>query len=603
MSLSACVKTPNINLDYSQPFNKDTWKDYDAVYEYYEMQIKSKFDMSNYRFATSYKYNLKLHILTKEGMKYGTVKLPGFGNKIRNLKVRLFNPSGEVQVDNPKIERKFIETRKLMIPNVQKGSVIEISLTTFSHQTYTYMENWFQEVIPVAKRRLTLTTEGDLIYKFKTYGGVKNTLNFSTFGNKVMVWDKENIPPFYDVFDYKYSRENSPRVLCVLDSYLKYYRAPDWKLLSKRFKKKYLSESFFQSKNKIKEQVEYLTKDAESDRDKVEMILNYIHRNISFEKYSKKNINLEKVFRYKQGNHLEVTYLLNEMLKTAGIKTDLLVTRNKGAGGFDFSCPASIFLSNVLIQVDLDSKKEIIFPLWKDSDIGEISTAFFNLKALSINSGKIVNIPEPKYKTRLLQMETTIDPNSMDSLFKAKLSFKKYYSPFIRNYFFKRSYNSKKRYIQKIFNENSPKNIVNSVVYNSYDNKNTYADIKFVNEECVVRRKNKSIYLLSPFFRDFFSDYVPGRTINYANGLKQEYKEIINVPKNKIITKIDFKKYEIQNEFFSSKCYIINSKNKTQLIRETTINVLELTPEKMKSFYEDIKKMNSVKYSSISVKR
>lgn len=603
--MTGCTSAPKIYLDHDLPFDKSSWKGFDAVYEYYEFHVYPFFDNGNYRFYTNYCTKLKLHILTKEGAKYGTIILPKYGNELVTLKVRLFNETGrELEVDHSIIKKKYHETRKVVVPNVQEGFTIELVLKTFVKEPRTTFECWFQEKIPVAKKRFTIKSGLAFKYNYTTFGQVKTLHDYEGLGKRVCIWEMDNIYPYTDIFDYKINYDDAPRVLTVLSSYKTHYKAPDWKKLSKSFKFYYLNESIFQYKEKISQTTQRIVANLKSDREKAEKILDYIQHNISYIYTGRDTINLERVFANKQGNIYEMTLILNEMLKSAGLKTDILVTRGHDHGGFYEKFPSWMFLQIPLVQVELDSKKELLFPLWANAQVGEYPSNYFNLKGLSLNQRKIVNLPDPVSKTQFLETHTTLVPGKMEEKLHCNAYFKKYYSPHIRNECFGKSKLEIKTIVQKMMDRYSKGSIVKEVEFDWTDKGQATGYITYANNDYFLKRKMNTHCSFSPFYRTFFTDYVPSRTLNYPNDLKRVYKEVLTITKEpgyKI--RIDMKSREIENELFHSKIYRKDLKDEIQLIRETTINKTELTPEKMKDIYPDIQALNGVKGASMVVKK
>lgn len=127
--LAGCVSTPGLLTKSVQPFNSSQWQEYDAVYEYDELRIKESFD-DDYGFDTYYTYNQKLHILTRKGVEYGTLVIPRVSDKITEFEVVLLHANREVvEIDLIELRKKYIDTGKIVVPQVQPGSTISITVT------------------------------------------------------------------------------------------------------------------------------------------------------------------------------------------------------------------------------------------------------------------------------------------------------------------------------------------------------------------------------------------------------------------------------------------------------------------------------------------
>ncbi len=599
---TSCMPPPlELRLDSNVPFIRSDWEKYDAVYEYNELHVDTYLDEDTWQFKTTFTVNQKIHILTQEGVYYGTIILPEYGEKLSYLKVKLFDTDNkEVEIDIDRIKRKYEETKKIVVPNVQKGFKIQMSIKMLDFDPFVDFEYWFKERIPVIRGRFTLSTKGDFQYKYKTYGGVQTSHESSTFEKNYFIWDVENLYPDDDIVGYKWIYDDAPRTLVILSKFDIYYSSPDWKLLSKRYQRYVIPESLLQQKYKIRKEIISLIQNTSTENEKAQKILSYIYDNYSFNSSDSRSINLTSVFKNKTGNILEITVLLSEMMKYAGIKNKILVTRSHNDGGFDPDFPSWHLVGFPLVEIEIDSRKNIVYPFWKGSQIGEYPCEYFDLKALSLNDGEIVDLPAPKYKVLSTQSQVFLDLKHPDQEQKWIFKFKEYYAYVMR----KSIYNESDVYIKKKFQKRISKfgkaNIVNSVKLVTKNKDLVSAKINFNNKDFSIKRKDKIHYSLSPFVRLFFTDYIPSRTINYRNDVERNYKEIIIIPKeNENIRKIDFKCQDIDTELFCSKCTIKKRKDEIHLIRKIKIKIANLTPEQMKDIHPDIQKLNMIKSSSI----
>lgn len=608
---SGCVAhpPPDLSLNSTEPPDlEQQWSKYNAVYEYDQLTVNQTFNDLNYNMETNFVIDKKIRILNQEGLKYGTIEIPMLGEQITSFSVKLLDQMNkEVSIDLEEIKKYYIDNSKIVVPKVKIGSKIVIRIGFSSPRPLHSHEYYFKREIPVLLGRLIFQYSSDYIFRTKEYGGAPKPTSYNST-DKIFVWKQSPILP-YNRLENKWTIDNLPRVALSLKGYYgEYvYQSGSWSEMAIAYKKYFIPKTLLQNTSQIKKIIQKITSKSSSTRDKAEKILDYVQQNISFHDTDNELINLAEVLEKRQADRYEMTVLLHEMYKIAGIKSKIVATRSKNRGGFDPDFATYRVLNWPLVLVEIEGKKEIAFPFSKNRKLGEFPFTYFDLQALDINSGKICNLPHPKYSQLSNESKISYDIASPNKPLNWSLLYDDYYSSYKKAVLDDKSQKDRKKNIQQDLEgnydvENKVKDV--SITGLNDKNKNLKIKMKVENQNIVIPRKKENYYSLAPLFKTFFTNYDSSSTLDFEYGIDHKYIDNITLKNiNQRKTNVSFACDEIHNLLFSSSCFIEKKANKTILKRVVKINKSRISHLQMKKLVPDIQKLNRIKESYIVEKK
>ncbi|SDR68782.1 protein of unknown function [Polaribacter sp. KT25b] len=392
----------------------------DAAYLYRSRNTYYEFLQREGRFQIVTEIHERIKIYNKEGFNYGTKLIP------------FYNPEGESKESvssikgytfsllNGKVEKtklakknifeekrnKYRSEKKITMPSIKEGSVIEIQYTLTSPYTRTIDDLVFQYNIPVKKLDYEVTipeyyvfsqrTKGyhsiipnqeskskNLTYTIKNIGrptGISTgareasntTYSYEKFSYEILKlsFNDKNIPalknnePFVNnINNYRGGMEFEIKEInfTKLGGDRKFYSS-DWTDVSKEI---FRSSSFGSELDKssfYKDDLNSLSLEGKSDMLKVATIFQFVKSRVKWNGYYDKYTynGVKKAYKERVGNVADINLMLTSMLRFAGLDANPVLVSSRGNGiplfptikGFDYVIAAVTFKDNTYVLLD-----------------------------------------------------------------------------------------------------------------------------------------------------------------------------------------------------------------------------------------------------------
>ncbi|MES2411668.1 MAG: transglutaminase domain-containing protein [Bacteroidota bacterium] len=373
---------------------------------------------------------VKMKIYKKEGYDYANVQeiyYIGNGEGVDFSEVFTYNlVNGQIVKTKLKKESEFkqeltknISAKKIAIPDVREGSIIEYKIKRYSHNTFRLVNYYLQEKIPINDIELKVEFPNRFYYS-KTLTGylspeiaddIFNDIN-SKYPQIRTIYKLKNVPAFKDegyvnnIDNYRsrirYELASVKNSLGISENI-----STDWETVVKRI---YESEYFGDELKKtgyFEKDIDVLLNGLTTQEAKINAIFNYVRSKMTW------NENLgfacdegvKKAYQANKGNVADINLMLTAMLRYAGFDANpiLLSTRSNGLPLFPTIVAFNYVISGIesserIILLDATDKnaQPDILPVRDLNWIGRIikksgSSAEIDLMPKS-NSKDIVNI-------------------------------------------------------------------------------------------------------------------------------------------------------------------------------------------------------------------
>jgi len=362
---------------------------------------------------------IKIKIYKKEGYEFAnkSVRFYVGGSAIENVS---FSKAVTYNLNNGQIEKtklksegefkeninKFWSRKKITMPNVKEGSIIEYKYSIKTPYISTFPEWSFQQSIPVNYSEYETVIPEYYVYNVYRKGSLQPIEIKSSLSKSVAISEKVlNISKGYNrensTFNYSeqqviYKLENVPALkdeafVNNIDNYktsvyheLSQKRLPQaiaefysttWEDVTKKI---YESQDFGDQLNKenyFEEDVKTVVKDLENRDEKIAAVFNYVQNRMNWNKYYSYSCDegVKKAYQDKTGNSAEINLMLIAMLRSIGLDANpvLVSTRANGISifpsrsAFNFVI-ASVTTDNGIVLLDATSKMSSpnILPLY-----------------------------------------------------------------------------------------------------------------------------------------------------------------------------------------------------------------------------------------------
>lgn len=317
---------------------------------------------------------------------------------------------GKIEKTKLKSEGEFIEKsnkfwfrKKITMPNVKVGSIIEYKYTITSPYTSTFPEWNFQNEIPVNYSEYTTLIPEYYFYNVYRKGSLvpietKNSVSRSIMlSNRVLVndgvstkYNRNNETVNYTENQTVYKLENSPALREEsLVNNIDNYRATIQHELSGRqmpqgmfesfsttwedvAKKIYENEDFgtqLDKNNYYEEDLKAILQGIETREEKVAAILKFVQSRMTWNEYNSYlcDVGVKKAYQDKTGNSAEINLMLVSMLRFAGFDANpvLVSTRSNGIALFPSRTAFNFVIAEIIFDNDrilLDATSKIAAP-------------------------------------------------------------------------------------------------------------------------------------------------------------------------------------------------------------------------------------------------
>ena len=307
--------------------------------------------------------NLKNHrrikVFDKNAADQGDLKISYYHkHRITNLKAHVISPNGNIvpvlkdDIFDEKINR-YYKSKNFAVPNLQDGSVIEITYVIETKNVFSLFEWFFQEDIPVLKSELVVTIPNMFNYVYLYQGSVKpnvdtkqRTINYGvqTKGSTVKYISMDNIPSIKEEAFITTMDNYKRRMRFQLSSYVDGYGASkpvltSWEEINKEmiddvdFGKRVTGKMNYKKANQaLSLAVPGL--ESQSPEDKLKSIYTFVQRKMEWDGYTSiyAKEKLDQSFEKGKGTVSEINLLLTALLNANGVETDpvLISTRKHG---------------------------------------------------------------------------------------------------------------------------------------------------------------------------------------------------------------------------------------------------------------------------------
>lgn len=310
--------------------------------------------------------DIKIKIYSKDGYEWANKTIPYYdpgtnGESIRVSKAATYNlENGKIRKVKLKNEGEFTEEvnkfwklKKIVMPEVKEGSIIEYRYTIKSPDITSIREWRFQETIPVNHSYYTThipeyfifipnfrgfhipKTDKKIVNQSITSG--KNQTDKLEFQETISNYELSNLPAMEDqafintIDNYIASIEHEITQISFPNSPIKQF-ATSWDAVTETI---YKSDNFGTELNKTgyyEEDINALLTGLSTDEEKTSAIFNYVKNRMNWNEYFGYYCidGVRSAYKNKVGNIGEINLMLTSMLRYAGLKANpvLVTTRS-----------------------------------------------------------------------------------------------------------------------------------------------------------------------------------------------------------------------------------------------------------------------------------
>jgi hypothetical protein len=312
----------------------------------------------------------KIKIYKKEGFEWANEEISHYinGESVSFSNATTYNlVAGKIEKIKLKKEgefeqkiNKYFSQKKITMPNVREGSIIEYEYTIRSGNFGSLRDWYFQTSIPVNYSEFKVKIPYFLTFNKRTKGFLYPKISSEPTYNRETseVYKLENIPSMKEeslvnnINNYR-AGISYELALVNLPGYVYKSFSTDWNAVTKTI---YEDSDFGTELNKtsyFEEDLNPLIKGLTNNEEKTAVIFNYVKSAVKWNKYTGYSCNdgVKKAYKDKIGNVAEINLMLIAMLRFAGLNANpvLISTRDNGIALF----PSRTAFNYVIASVEM----------------------------------------------------------------------------------------------------------------------------------------------------------------------------------------------------------------------------------------------------------
>jgi hypothetical protein len=336
--------------------------------------------------TTITRVRIKIKIYKKEGLKWANEEISHYinGENVSFSDAATYNlVDGKIEKIKLKKEgefeqkiNKYISQKKITMPNVREGSIIEYEYKVRSGNFGSLRDWYFQASIPVNYSEFKVKIPYFLTFNKRIKGFLYPKLSSDPTYNRETseVYKLEDIPSIKEesfvnnINNYR-AGVSYELALVNIPGYVFKSFSTDWSAVAKTIYEDYDFGSELNKTSYFEEDLDPLIKGLVNNEEKIAVIFNYVKSAVKWDKYMGYSCydGVKKAYKDKTGNVAEINLMLVAMLRYAGLNANpvLISTRDNGIALF----PSITAFNYVIASVEMPEGKILLDATEKHTEI------------------------------------------------------------------------------------------------------------------------------------------------------------------------------------------------------------------------------------------
>ena len=589
----------------TSPVQEAAWKKFGAYYKLDEHVLFFQTNKFTNESISRFISHVRIKILSPEGAAYGTVVLPRLIDTVTAFNASMITADGnQAPLDVKLLRREYIDKGKVVFPQVVAGCELDLFVESTNHLYYSSYEHWFMRDIPVRMGSFTLKADNACHYATRLYGETAGIKTINGPGPTQRTWVVENLEPIGNQPFSDWPDISQPRVAVAMRNCFIRFEDDEsftsWKTISANIKQYYTYAGHGVFGSRFADVVDQIGNKANGPLEKAKKIVNWVHTNLSPIDKPLTYAELDKTIRDGEGSGWDITCVCNEMLRRAGIQSDVIETRPHSQGGFDSSFVSNSQCYTPLIVATIQNRPYALFPFFGPAAVGEYPVDYFNLQGLNLSTGTIVAIPPPSSSTWEQCDSSWIDAASHEPSLYRDILYSGLAAYTMREKLLNKNDLEIKDYFQALLTQNGCRNKLVSYSIEHLDGEGgslkVHLTVAF--PALSAQKKEAAYYSFTDFFDEFFTGVDSTRLEPFFLPNDIHMKETVSIkpPHGKVVFPRLFCE-PFQSSFMKVHCGINAERNSFE--REVYINHVRFLRDSLLAHLPELKKLNKIRESSI----
>lgn len=389
------------------------WYVVDVEYDFHTRLAWEGLHRTSQSFTDLY---LVVKALTQEGSQIGTLNIPSWNQSLESFEAVLLDSAGRrVPVDGNKIRKTYEAKGLVVLPDVTRGSIVAVHIRQGPFTVLDYWEYPLAGPVPAWRSTFSFTYPRDLRYRFGEYNGLKAAEPERKGREIARAWKAERVMPVAEV-PFVDGPGARPRLVITREDLPGGY--PDWKSVAERRRKEFFARTRLNRRENARRQAQQIIAVAVSaravsagppapgdtagrrglsDSAKAALILEWVQDNVGLDPEAPDPQDPDRLLETGRGNMWQKASLLDEMFAAAGLKSRIVLTRDREQGGLDSAMVAPDAAWEPMVVVRAGGRERAACPHLRAYGLGDYPPGLFGMSALSLDDGSVAPLPSPAH--------------------------------------------------------------------------------------------------------------------------------------------------------------------------------------------------------------
>jgi hypothetical protein len=574
------------------------WERYGAYYIADDLIISTNTTPYPGRAVTEFTVYKKIRVLNTQRSFRDTVPIRRFTGRLSLFECTIVDAAGNrMPVPTSDLRLKYEESGTVVVPKVTPGSTIAIRMVFTQRYAPAVYEHWFTpQVIPVQTGRLVVHADS----------GMRFTFDHAVYGTRVL--PQESAPIQYGGRTTCWKvLDSEPRVaLRITPLYgINGNIISKWSEIAGTADRLALDPALDNSEEEIAIKAAEITRGKKNDKTRAVAIVEWVQQNIVCGLEPVKS-NVVDLLHGARSDLLLSSLLCRELLKAAGVKSDIILTRAHSRGGFDPDFLSYTGCKEGILVARFDSSDYAICPMFTGYPIGTYPADYFGLKGLNMDSYKIVTLPPPRWKHFDERSHITLSLSSDTATQTMRQSFGELSLPPLRRRLQRHSEGRQREVVEHLLHRRGDRNSLVSFSIQGLGDYDPEVSVvsRFRLSNPPVEMAGTLSYDLSQFLNNLYADIDSTRRQDIVTAAPETHIDTLEILKeNGMQVSLDATSWQFAGSLFDARIVVEQAPASVMFIRNvTTRGGCTVSQRMVGAIVNDIRELNRASRVVASVK-
>jgi hypothetical protein len=594
------TKIPVLDVKESGPVPQQ-WERYGAYYIADDLIISMNTTDNGGPCQAEFTVFKKIKILNTQGSHWGTIPVWHYANHLALFECSVTDAAGvSTPVETSRLRSKYEESGKVVVPRVTPGSTLTLRMVFTQSRAPAIYEHWFSRFIPVQTGRLVVHTDAEMrfTYDHTEYGmrARPQRSELKQFGGHTICWQINDLVPV-DSLPYAHRHsESEPRVELRINPLYGTHGniISQWSDMAGAIDHLMIDPAMENAEDEIAAKAAEITKGKKNARACAVAIVEWVQQNIvcTLEPVKAKVVDL---LHGAKSDMVLASILCKQLLKSAGVSSNLILTRAHSRGGFDPAMMTYAGCREGILVVKFDSVEYAITPAFDGYPIGTYPADYFDLSGLNMDSEKTVRLPAPRWGSYDERSHTTLSLSSDTAVQIMRQSFCELSMPPVRRKLVRHSENQQREAVEHLLRRHGDRTTLLSFSIKGlgdYDPDVTVTS-RFRDNNQPVEMAGSLRYDLSPFLAGLYADIDSTRPDDIVMSVPVIHLDTMEILKETgTEVSLDASAWQCEDSLFSARTSVEQTPSSVLFIRNVETHRCIVPRPKIGAIITDIRALN-----------